>query len=349
MFLEYGLLGLSGVLVSVTLIPFLPSQNQWVRGWDFPRQQICLLLLAVFVMWIALIFADRTIDYIVLSSLGASFIIQAVQIFPYTPLATPVLLRAENTGNRPEISILIANVLMTNREATRLIAEIKNRSPDIVCLLETDSWWADTMSEIAGGYKETVARPQDDTYGMMLFSKFPLKDTQVRFLVEDNVPSITCLAGIGADDWVKFYALHPRPPRPENDSVVRDAELLMVARELKDCELPAIVAGDLNDVAWSHTTRLFRRISGMLDPRIGRGFYSTFHAKLPFARWPLDHVFADANFKLVEMTRLPAFGADHFPVLARLAFQPEAASKQDTPEPQGDDLEEAKEKIDKAP
>ena len=47
-------------------------------------------------------------------------------------------------------------------------------------------------------------------------------------------------------DRVRLHCLHPRPPAPgENTrSTERDAELLMVAKELESEDLPSIVVGD---------------------------------------------------------------------------------------------------------
>jgi endonuclease/exonuclease/phosphatase (EEP) superfamily protein YafD len=89
------------------------------------------------------------------------------------------------------------------------------------------------------------------------------------------------------------------------------------------------VAGDLNDVAWSHVTRLFRRLSNALDPRIGRGLYATFNARWPLMRWPLDHIFFTEDFRLVRLERMGFIGSDHFPILVELSCEPARAEEQE--------------------
>jgi endonuclease/exonuclease/phosphatase (EEP) superfamily protein YafD len=125
---------------------------------------------------------------------------------------------------------------------------------------------------------------------------------------------------------VRLHVVHPAPPAPgENDeSTERDVELLLLARSLAGSEERIIVAGDLNDVAWSATTRLFRQISGLLDLRIGRGLYNTFSADHWYARWPLDHFFVSSHFKAIDIQRLAHIGSDHFPLLVELAVTDDA-------------------------
>jgi endonuclease/exonuclease/phosphatase (EEP) superfamily protein YafD len=75
--------------------------------------------------------------------------------------------------------------------------------------------------------------------------------------------------------------------------------------------------GDLNDVAWSDTSSRFAKLSGLRDPRKGIGFFNTFHAKIPFMRFALDHAFFSHHFKVIAIKRLPAINSDHFPLFVQ--------------------------------
>jgi endonuclease/exonuclease/phosphatase (EEP) superfamily protein YafD len=269
---------------------------------------------------------------------------QAWAVLPYTPLHPQPALRAPSCAPESTVSLLAANVLYSNRDAQPLLEMVAELEPDLVLLSETDAWWDAALAPLTAAYAETVAQPQENHYGMHLFAALPLVDPQVRRLVEDEVPSI--LTGVTLPNGAVFdlYGLHPRPP-PLSDTEERDAELLIVAEEVRARRRPAVVAGDLNDVAWSQSTRLFQHVSGLLDPRIGRGLYSTFHADWPGMRWPLDYVFFDEAFTLVDLRVLPSIGSDHFPLMVSLCLGGATAAAQEAPEPEAGDLEEAREAI----
>jgi hypothetical protein len=125
----------------------------------------------------------------------------------------------------------------------------------------------------------------------------------------------------------------------------RDVELILVGRQAKASRYASIIAGDLNDVGWSQTTQVFQKVSGLLDPRKGRGLYATFHADYPFLRYPLDHLFHAAEFRLRHMEVLEHFGSDHFPLLMELMYEPERQGEQDVPQMDEQDHEQADEKV----
>jgi hypothetical protein len=101
----------------------------------------------------------------------------------------------------------------------------------------------------------------------------------------------------------------------------------------------------LNDVAWSATTRLFRKVSRLLDPRIGRGMYNTFHAGHWYMRWPVDHFFHSKDFTLVRLARLENCGSDHFPVLVELQCEDAAVGEGEGLNADAEDQSEAQEKM----
>ncbi|HVF47356.1 MAG TPA: endonuclease/exonuclease/phosphatase family protein, partial [Pyrinomonadaceae bacterium] len=284
------------------------------------------------------------------AGLSAALVYQAYMMFPYTPLARKQV-QAHKAGlTESTFSLLFANVLMPNRNAKRLREIISEADPDIILTVETDDWWKTALAPFEETHPYTVLRPQNNTYGMMLYSRLELIDAEVKFLVQDDIPSIHGRVRLPSGLEVELRCLHPRPPFPTEDekSTERDAELLIVGKESKKLDRPIIVMGDLNDVAWSRTNYLFQDISGLLDPRIGRGFYHTFHAKLPLIRFPLDHFFHSNHFRLVDFKRLDYFGSDHFPVYIKLSYEPDAEKEQQQLRASEAEKQEAEEKIEKA-
>lgn len=346
-FLDALVVVLALLAILWTLLPLFRSSAWWIRGFEFPRVQVTVLLVLALITYAGGIGWSRPLDITFVSALGLCIVFQLTQILPYTSLYPVQLKTAEAVPKDSTLDLVVANVLTPNRNADTLLKHIRSVDPDVVLAVETDSWWQSQLDQLGDDYPYAVKRPLDNLYGMHLYSKLKLIDPEILFLVEDDVPSIHTDVVLRSGQRVALHCLHPAPPSPtENEtSAERDAELLVVAKTIDAAAKPVIVMGDLNDVAWSATTRLFQRLSKLLDPRIGRGMFNTFHAKYPYMRWPLDHVFCSKHFRLVSMERLPYFGSDHFPMHAVLCFAPEGAAEQEDLRATVDDEDQAEEKI----
>jgi len=189
---------------------------------------------------------------------------------------------------------------------------------------------------------------------LVFYSRLELERADLRHIRDPEIPSVDAVIVVEEKRTVRCFALHPAPPAPKyaEETDQRDAELLMVAEEIREREDPVLVFGDLNDVAWSPTTRLFQKVSELLDPRIGRGQYNTFHASYPLLRYPLDHIFVSTHFRLHRLERLPFFGSDHFPIFAefQLTSSRNASPEEpeDAPKAEIEDLQEAENVIETA-
>jgi endonuclease/exonuclease/phosphatase (EEP) superfamily protein YafD len=335
---------LATLCIVTTALPLLPLKAWWVRGWDFPRQQIAVLAAVVGVGLLLLHGIPWGFDLWLFLALLAALAYQLAMILPYTPLWPHQGLATDGTADERSLRLVVVNVLMTNREVDGLGRTLEETDPDLVLALETDRWWVDRLEAMLPTHQHRVLHPLPNTYGMALFSRLELLQPELRFLLKPDIPSIRTRVRLPSGEDVVLIGVHPEPPSPtESDSSLpRDAELILVGREVAKDPKPVIVAGDLNDVAWSHTSRLFRRLSRLIDPRIGRGFCNSFHAEWWWLRWPLDHVFYSTDFLLRDLRRLPAFGSDHFPILIEIEFHPRAAGAQEVAEADHDDHREAR-------
>ncbi|HYC91600.1 MAG TPA: endonuclease/exonuclease/phosphatase family protein [Thermoanaerobaculia bacterium] len=326
----------------------LSRRPHWVfRTWDFPRVQLAILAGLGALAYRLLAWRGRRSERALVAASGAVVAWHLYRIRTYTPLTRPTVQRATRTDPDNRITLMMSNVLEENRQYGRLLQRVEQEDPDVLVAVEVDDGWMEALEPLAKRYPHVVRKPLNNTYGMVLFSRFELLAPRIEFLIEDDIPSIHTRLRLKSGVEVSLHALHPRPPEPihDQDSAPRDAELVLVGRRVAKEEGPVIVAGDLNDVAWSDTSELFVRLSGLLDPRAGRGFYNSFNAQHPLFRYPLDHVFHSKHFKLVRIERLPDVGSDHFPILIELQYEEEAELQQEESETKPGDEELAEKKL----
>ncbi|MDN3203279.1 endonuclease/exonuclease/phosphatase family protein [Algoriphagus sediminis] len=339
---------LSTIILLVTFIPKIPHQAWWVRIYDYPRLQKLGIVLTLVILWI--VFDEESFNqeyFIWLLLLSGSSVFLLSKILPFTQLGRKMIEDCEFSAESG-IHLLIANVYQYNSKFKKVLDLINKEDPDLIFMVETDEKWLEELSAIRSRYPYQILKPLDNTYGLLFFSKHEIKREEINYLIDKEIPSIEVDIALPSGQLITLYGIHPTPPVPsENEkSTDRDAEILVVGKKAHANPKPCVVMGDLNDVAWSRTTELFLKISGLMDPRRGRGFYNTFHAKFPLFRWPLDHVFLSEEFGLNEIKVLEEIGSDHLPISIKACIS--NGTKTEKLDLDKEDKMEAKEKINKA-
>ena len=351
---------LFGVLVFGSLAPLSSHPHWFIRGWDFPRVQIVLIAIVAAIAFVAVNMVNSRAPAI--SCISISILATAIagwhlfRIIPYTILSKTqattwdVVQEDEESASQRRFRLLVTNVEMENDRFEQWSKVVRDTDVDMVIAAEIDDRWKPTLEELKSIFPHQIIYPQDNWYGLAMLSRLPIRESEIRFRIQDDIPSIDAMVELPSGDEIRVIGVHPRPPEPirDNDATARDAELVIWGKELAEDDHPIVIGGDLNDVAWSPSTRLFLRLSQLLDPRRGRGFFNSFHADHVWMRFPLDHVFHSTHFGVRDLQRLGHVGSDHFPILIDLQLQPVLKQEQEPLEEKASDEEEAEEKLQRA-
>lgn len=313
------LIALLLVFIICPVLPSLPATHWAMRFFDFVRVQTLVLQIIIIVIcgiyWQSL----TMVAHILVICVLAVLIYQIILIAPYTPFYKRR--KPKQSFHNEQFTLVTANVLQTNKNFSQFIDLIRESQPDLFITMESDEHWDKELSKAFPEYKYTLKATLDNFYGMHMYSKLPFKKAQIQYLVEEDIPSMHCELDF-ADQIFNIVSIHPAPPSPtENEtSRERDAELMIVGKKCRESVDATVVCGDLNDVVWSRTSRLFKKMTGFLDPRVGRGLYPSFHANIWLLRFPLDHLFYSRDLHVTEMKRLAPFGSDHFAMYYKIVF-----------------------------
>lgn len=306
---------LSWILILGAFLPSFRITHWSVRNFDFIRVQLIpfkVLILAVSLFAMEL---DSTLALVTQALLCLALLYQMKIILPYLSIVCQ-----KNWPQKQDktISVISVNVLQENDEYNRLINLIDEFQPDILFTLETNLKWEKALEAIEKYYPKMKKIPLENRYGMHFYTKLKVKEIQEHFLISEEFPSIEAQLEDKEGNNFIFWGIHPPPPSPteEETSKKKDAELMKVATRVAKYELPTLVIGDFNNVAWSRSSKAFAKVSHLKDPRIGYGLCSTFPVNYRLLRFPLDLLFYSEGIEINKLQRMRDIGSDHFPLFS---------------------------------
>jgi endonuclease/exonuclease/phosphatase (EEP) superfamily protein YafD len=298
-----ALVVMGAVTIVAALLP-LAARLTWMFDLftHFRIQLIAALMVLI------VIFAVRR-EYRWCAALGVAAAINVVPLVPYLPLGSV-------GAATPTLSVLAVNVQYDNGEHTGLLASIAEAEPDIVLVVEFTARWDEHLASLAAKYPYQIRHPQPDAFGIALYSRHPLA----------NVSELTLASTVAIDARivtprgdVRVIGVHLRPPKSRALAHERNAQLSALAAHLATIDEPLTVLGDFNISPYSPYFTEWLAATGLHDARAGRGLEFTWPTHFPVLGVPIDHCLVRDGLTVAQYARLPAFGSDHYPVLARLA------------------------------
>ena len=240
----------------------------------------------------------------------------ALHLFPVLPYLVPSGL--PRSVGLPHVRLLQVNVLTANRQHEAVENLVVDKKPDILALLEVNERWLEALAGLHTRYPHRIERPQNDNFGIALFSRFPLDDLHFRRLHHDDVYMLVGRFTLGSTP-VTLVVAHPVPPSGPAYSALRNEqldELSEIVRGFQASEV--ILLGDLNTSPWSPVYRRFEQSIGLRNGARGFGLRPTWPTGFRPLMIPLDHCLLSSGLRAVSLETGPEVGSDHLPVLVEI-------------------------------
>ena len=223
------------------------------------------------------------------------------------------LIPSSDTGARAgeTLKASVANIYSGNLDTSRLQAWLEQNPTDLLGIIENTPQHDQALREL--GFEHLILHPRQSNFGLALLCRTP--PTRATILDEDSpFPSILA-------EFQNYQVLlsHPVPPISKEAREVGDLQMLQLTNLLQLGSKPTIVMGDFNATPWD-ARMLPLREAGYRDARRGFGFLATWPVGRPYMQIPIDHIFVDDSFQVLDCARGPDIGSDHYPLRATLQF-----------------------------
>jgi len=242
------------------------------------------------------------------------------------------------------------NVAMFGRSATGFIAqdvlaEMKRENVDVFCIQEYSNVSGD--KKVTDIYREYFPYKAIGREDMAIYSRYPITGSKTILFEETNNSAMWANINVNGKS-VRVFNVHlettgfnrtlhqaaklmNKGMKVENNAIisaiygnytlgmiVRAGQANMVAMEMRDSNLPCIVAGDFNDVPYSY---VYNTMMGenMVDgfKECGKGFMSTYRGKKPVR---IDYIMHDKSMRGSTYYTKDLTYSDHIPVFMSIGL-----------------------------
>ena len=246
--------------------------------------------------------------------------LNAWPVLPYVPrLATATT--APPTATR--LKVLTVNVSFWRFSARRFREIVAEAQPDVLLVVEFTPRAEEVLAEFDKVFPQQLKAPAEGPYGIGLWSRFPLQSAYTFPLGPVQGVEARVQTPAGVFTLLGAHLVSPTLPRRAEQ---RNEGLELLAQRRAAISGPVIVAGDFNVTPYSPYYSDWLATTGLTDSRYGRTLSASWPAALPILGIPIDHVAVSNEFVILAHHRLPAFGSDHWGIMAELALQPATAS-----------------------
>ena len=310
-------------IVGITMLALVSSWLGWWLPLELASHFQVQYTIASLLLWLLLLWSRRQIFSIPsIVGLFCLAILSTNILFWYIPIFRPPI---QGQGLR----VLIANVNTKNHQHSLLLNLIEQTKPDLALVMEVNDRWLEALQTLQPRFPYAIGRSADHNFGIVLLSRHPLQQPEIKQFGPANIASIVSQMTI-AGQPLSFVATHPLPPKSEF-FFVRNDQLAEVASYVQRLPPPIILAGDLNLSLWSPYYRQLVSKTGLVNTRRGFGPAPTWPSPGTYGREipsfllrllaiPIDHCLISPDIQVRNLKTGPRIGSDHLPIIVDLVI-----------------------------
>jgi endonuclease/exonuclease/phosphatase (EEP) superfamily protein YafD len=275
--------------------------------------------------WLFDLFSHFRIQYLVCAVVLASFLLVcrrfwsavaagawvAINVACVLPYYLPAVVRPD--ASLPVMRAATINVNTANQRYDLVSDYVRRTRPDVLLLVEVNGAWVTAMEGISADYPYQRCEPQEDNFGIAIYSRSPWLKCETVYLGEAQVPSLVAVFDIDGQT-LTVVGTHALPPIDNTYSRLRNSQIGAVADYLASVSGPKMLLGDLNASPWSSAFGSLLVKSSLRDSSLGMGLRTTWPANSILLRLPIDFCLVSNEILVRDRWIGPDVGSDHYPL-----------------------------------